>query len=327
MAKLTLEEKLAAVNQLARGPVDDDTVRGLRAGLHDASNMVMARATEIIGERLIDAIIPELIAVFTSLIQSRQPVSADKLCRAKEALVLALDALHNIDVDPYLLGLNYIQMEPVYGGKADTAGIVRANCATALSRLHYHELALVLAPMLFDAEVQPRIAAVKALKYAGGEAAEVALHVKIHAGDTAPEVIGEAFIALLDIDPERELPFVTECLNGGDTERTEQAALALGTARLPESFAILQKFWASNTDLELRKPLLLAIALTRSDEAFSYLLNILAEESLTTALHTLDALAIIYGPEKTRRERIAETIKKRHTPRLADAFMGYFPLG
>jgi len=168
---------------------------------------------------------------------------------------------------------------------------------------------------------------VKALKYTAGEAAEVALRVKIHAGDTAPEVIGEAFIALLDIDPERELPFVTECLHGGDTARTEQAALALGTARLPESFAILQKFWASNTDLELRKPLLLAIALTRSDEAFSYLLNILAEESLTTALHALEALAIIYGPEKNRRERIAETIKKRHTPRLADAFMGYFPLG
>lgn len=322
-----IEEKLALVNMLVHKPLDDDTVRGLRAVLNDASNLVVARAAEIIAEREVDALLPELIALFNRLATHRQPAVVDKICRAKQAIILALDALQNIDIDPYLLGLRMVQMEPVYGGKEDTATGVRAACATALSRLHYHELALVLAPLLFDPEVEPRLAVVKALKYAGGETAEVALRVKVHAGDTAPEVIVEAFIALLDIFPERELPFVSACLHGADRARTEQAALALGAARLPESFAILQKFWASNTDLELRKPLLLSLALTHTDAAFAYLLNIVKDDALTTAHHALDAIAIIYGPDKPRREQLFAVVKARKNARLADALAGYFPLG
>ncbi len=322
-----IEEKLALVNMLTHKPLNDDTVRGLRAALNDTSNLVVARAAEIIGAREVDALIPELIALFTRLATHRQPAGADKICRAKQAIIMALDALHNIDIDPYLLGLRLVQMEPVYGGKEDTATGVRAACAIALSRLHYHELALVAAPLLFDPEVEPRIAAVKALKYVGGEVAEVALRMKVHAGDAAPEVIGEAFIALLDIYPERELPFVTSCLQGADRARTEQAALALGAARLPESFAILRDYWAANTDLELRKPLLLSLALTHTDAAFAYLLNIVKEDALTTAHHALDAIAIIYGPDKPRREQLFAIVKARKNSRLADALAGFFPLG
>ena len=53
-----------------------------------------------------------------------------------------------------------LQMEPVYGGRSDTAGYLRGCCATALARTHYPETHYVLVNLLTDlaqAALDPRL--------------------------------------------------------------------------------------------------------------------------------------------------------------------------
>ncbi|HOF88968.1 MAG TPA: hypothetical protein PLZ36_12840, partial [Armatimonadota bacterium] len=226
--KDTTEEKLARV--AAAEHAGDDAA--LARWLADAGP-VAARAAEAIGRRGREDAIPALVSAFPRFL--RHP-EMDKGCRAKEAIISALDALRNGDPAPYRAGLCHVQLEPVWGGRVDTAVFLRAACVTALARLHPAEVRFDIQPLLYDPAPAPRQAAVRAFAYLGGEESELLLRGKILAGDDEPDLLREAFAALLTIAPERSLPFVERDLWGDDAARREQAALALGASRAPAAY-------------------------------------------------------------------------------------------
>jgi len=317
----TLEDKLAAIAELERATFSPEVARALQARLGDASNIIIARAAEVMGRSGHEAFIPALIKTFDALI--RQPATADKNCTAKEAIVAALGQLDSPEAAPYLRGIRHIQMEPVYGGRADTAANLRAHCAEALARMRYHEAHFAITPLLVDQEPQPRRAAIKSLVHLGGEKSELLLRLKVLTGDDETAVIGECFCGLLELEPDRSLPFVADFLHSDEGSVVEQAALALGGSHLDDAFTLLQAFWERNSDLSLRKSLLLAIALVRSEEAFDYLLTILRDEGRTTAILACEALAI-YGSDSKRRERVAAAVAETRDAKITEAFREIF---
>ena len=317
-------EKLAAIAALEKAPASPDTTRALCAWLADPQNVVVARAAEAIAACRLFAAVPALQAAFMRLINASQPATVDKTCRAKEALVVALDELRLDDPAPYLRGIRHVQFEPVYGGRVDTAGTLRGHCAIALARLRHADAHLALAPLLFDTEVPTRVATIKALAYLGGRASEAMLRMLVAAGEEHPDVLIECFAALLQLDADRSLLFLADCLHAPRRPQVEQAALAIGQSRLDEAVPILRACWETNTDFTLRKPLLFALALTRAEEAFALLLTIMRDADLTTSLLACDALAL-FGIDRRYRERIAEVVAACHIPRLSDAFTAHFP--
>lgn len=317
--KRTVEQKLADI--AAREAAGDDTA--LVAALDDPAGLVVARAADALGRRDVEFAIPVLTAAFFRLLRAARPVEADKNCRAKTALIQALDALRCGDPVPFRAGTTVVQMEPVWGGNADAAPHLRAASATALARLHPAEVAFDLLPLLFDPEPQPRQAAIRACAYLGTEAAELLLRAKMLAGDTDPGLLGEVFAALLRLDADRHLPFVETYLRAADPRLVEQAALALGESRLTAAVPLLRARWEANADLSLRGPLLIALALTRTEEAFTLLLELLPDGG-TPALLAVDALAL-YATDSRHRDRLEAAIRACRNPKLADRYTEHMP--
>lgn len=315
--RLTIEEQLARVSEIARAPLTDDAVTELRELLASPYNLVVARVAQVMTDIGRPDFVPSLANACRRLL--RQPATADKTCRAKEALVQALDVLGGSEPDVFLDGIRHVQMEPVYGGRVDTAANLRGHCAVALARLHYAEAHFVLINLLVDPELPARLAAVQAVTYLGDERSELLLRLKVLMGDAAPEVLGGCFTGLLLLEPERSLPFVTDFLTGADLPLAEQAALALGESHLDGAFTALRDCWEHNTIFELRKSLLLAIALTRSDTAIDFLCEVIRDGDRSSALLSLDALAI-YAANARQRERIRAVVLASRDAKIRQAF-------
>src|SRR6185437_17123203 len=78
-------------------------------------------------------------------------VKSDPQCWAKNAVSRALASLGCTDKDVFLRGLHFRQMEPVWGGRSDSAGALRATCAHALlgcDALPDQEVLLILTDLL-----------------------------------------------------------------------------------------------------------------------------------------------------------------------------------
>ncbi len=315
--RLTLEEKLAQLHELAQRPLISEVRAALVQALADTSNILIARSAQALGRSGCEECLVPLRDAFRRIIAL--PSDADKGCRAKEAIVQALEALDNRDETVYLRGIRHRQMEPVYGGRADTAPILRGLCAVALARIRYPEVYIELVTLLADSEQPARLAAVNTLTYLGDERSELLLRMKVLAGDADAEVVGRCFTGLLVIEPERSVPFITRFLPSADPALAEQAAYALGESRLEIAFAALRAYWDSNVDLTFNKTLLLAIALTRCDAAFDFLLDIIRTEGRGTALKAIEALAI-YAADERRRERIRDAVEAGGDARVKEAF-------
>ena len=65
-------------------------------------------------------------------------------------------------------------------------------------------------------------------------------------------MIAECLSSLLTVAPRSSLPFVAELLDADERALSEMAALALGSARLPEALPVLRAWHARNRDDELR---------------------------------------------------------------------------
>jgi uncharacterized heparinase superfamily protein len=96
----------------------------------------------------------------------------------------------------------------------------------------------------------------------------------------------------LRLERDGALPFVAEFLDSGDDEICAEAALALGSSRLPEALAILKKAWKRGPDWNRKQVLLQGLSASRLPEAIEFLLDLLKSGRQGEAAQALDALAL-----------------------------------
>jgi HEAT repeat protein len=316
-----LEAALEQLAQVRDDPTSPQSIALLRKVLGGRSSHAAARAAQLIGEHGIAALVPDLVAAFERFLV--EPVKSDPGCGAKAAIAEALYRINAIEVDVFLRGIHHVQMEPVWGGKADTATELRGTCALALVRIHHPDYLTELADLLADREAPARRMAAQALAYGENPAAAPLLHLKALLGDEEPQVVSECLLALLKVAPSASLDFVARFLDRGESEIAEAAALALGGSRLPSALPILRQWWERTFDPTLRGTALLAIAMLKQDEALAHLLGMIATAPAVHARSALRALAIYRHDPKLRAD-IAAVLDERADAALRKEFSDAF---
>jgi HEAT repeat protein len=208
-------------------------------------------------------------------------------------------------------GLAYRQLEPVWGGTADTAVDVRASCAMGLVASGYSRALVELTSLLNDPEPGARLGAVRAIACGNPREAELLLRSKALSGDAEPQVLGECLTGLLTVEPEESLEFVAAYLEHDDEAVRELAALALGESRLDAALAPLKAAWSGVLlGEEFRRALLRAVAAHRSEAAAAWLLDLVAEVRPPIAVEIVEALALYKNNAKLM-QRLRATVTER----------------
>jgi HEAT repeat protein len=318
------EKKLAELEALRSAPDGAAVENALRKALLDRSNYLVSKAAAIAGDLRIENLIPDLIAAFDRFL--KDPVKSDSQCWAKTAIVKALKDLGHRDGGIFLRGIGHVQMEPVYGGKADSAITLRGACALALVDCRLDDLIILthLADRLGDKENPVRLDAALAIGQFGRDEGALLLRLKALLGDPQPEVTGQCFAGLITLAPSDSLPFIQRFLESRDDEVAAEAASALATSREPEAIEILKTFWRTHVPAEVRKAILISLGASTLSDAAEFLLSILASDSGELAAQALTALASSRFRGEVR-ERVRATLQEKRDPELDAIFDRRFP--
>ena len=301
-----VDAELAALDEL---PAERAAkVEALKRGLA-GHYRVAAKAARVAEDALLYELIPSLESSYARFLD--KPLKKDPSCVAKKALARALVALDAGNVEFFAAGLTLRQLEPVWGGTADTAADVRASCAMGLVASGYPRALVELTALLNDAEAAARMGAARAIACGNPREAELLLRAKALAGDAEPQVLGECFTGLLAVEPDESLKFVAGYLTHADEAVRELAALALGESRLDAALAPLKEAWNGVlVGEEFRRALLRAAAAHRSEAAFDWLLGLVGEARVPVAMAIIEALAP-YKHDARLMQRLTSALTER----------------
>lgn len=305
------DRTVEALDRLAAA-VTDPHAPGARVALTKAlssrSNLVVAAALDVICEHELSGFEQAMRGAFDKAMTD--PLRSDPGCRTKVGVVKALDLLGEPADELFLIGVRYVQPEPVWGGSQDSAIALRGMSAMALVNRRHPGAMIELARLLADPERDARRMAADAIAASGDVAVGVPLLVlRIRAGDPESEVLGACFAALLALDAEDTFEFVVEHLRARDELVVEAAALALGQERPPGAFAALCAFVEQHM-LDLRRVGLLAISMLRTEQAWAYLIELIAEGPQGLARDAIEALGV-YRELGDLAERAREAVARR----------------
>ena len=321
MARRNGEALLARVRQAREEPGTEASLRTLREVLKSRESRAVAKAAAVAAEQDLTVLRPELDAALRRLLDAAY--TADPGCAAKAALCEALDRLGHDDRDLFRQAIRHVQWEPVWGGRVDAAVELRGAAGMALARLDPQGALVDLARLLADPEPPARMAAARALAYRGGTDSLALLHLRIHAGDPQPPVMGACFEAALRVAPGSSVPLVAGFLDADSAEVCEEAALSLGASRQPEAFPPLRE-WCGRIVVAARRRMgLRALALLRREESLTFLLEQVREGSSGAAAEAIAALADLRGDERLVarvREAAAERKEAQVRAALREAF-------
>ena len=285
-----LETTLATVREIQQlEALAEGDICALRNIIQGKQSVAIAATTKLIIRHRLTQLIPDLSTAFERMLESGE--KTDPGCRAKWAIANTLYQLEQPETSLFLAGIRYIQREPVWGGSTDTAPTLRSLCALGLVQANYPQVLNELADLLADAEHDARAGAARAVGYSQDPAGIPLLRLKIHFGDSEPQVLSECFISLLQLSL-AQAPLVTDSLITGSEPVQALAALALGEARIPEAFTSIKQQWQRTRSPELRERFLLAIATLRTEEAITFLISLLARGNAQDARDALIALGI-----------------------------------
>jgi HEAT repeat protein len=303
-----VDAKLSRLRALRQEHLAAEHLAELRQALADRSNLVAADAAEIVGARNLTELAPDLVAAFDRFMTD--PAETDKLCRAKVAIVEALNRIDHDRADIFLRGIRHVQMEPRWGKEEDTAAPLRGGAAFGLVRINYPDVILLLADLLADPEKVARVAAAQALGQSRLLAAVPLLRFKARVGDEDSAVTAECLTALMSATPDESLAFVASFLHSSQEAVQEAAAFALAESRRPDALDVLTGYWPRARGSPLQEVVLLAISMTRLPAAVDFLMTILAGDNQPAALAALSALAI-HRHNAAIKERVAAIARQR----------------
>ncbi len=315
MANRKIEEKLEQLSLLRNVP-KAEAISRLRKALDDRANVVVAKAAKIGAELEIQDLMPDMVRAFDRLLE--KPVASDPQCWGKNALAIALRDLGYACAEPFVRGLRHIQMEPIWGGRSDTAQVLRAACCAALpqcSDITRDDVLRCLVDAFADESDKVRVDAARSIAHMGGADCALLLRLKARIGDTESHVTGQVFDSLLRLEREAALAFVTEFLDSPDAEVSAEAALAMGSSRLAAALAILKAAWKRE-----RKPVFLrGISASGLPEAFEFLLDLLQSDREIDASQALDAFALHRDSPEIRKS-VEQAILSKADSRLQSRF-------
>jgi HEAT repeat protein len=311
----SIDVKLEAVRRARQAPHGESAERDLGAALADKSWLVVSEAVAVVAEHRLEGFREVLLGIWARFVDNA--AKTDPGCRAKEAALTALDQLESLDPDPFLAAIHYRQLEPVAGGRVDTAGGVRVRALSALMRQLYPDAMLFAGELMADADPQVRVGVARALGYYGDRGAGALLVYKLRAGDPEPTVLGECAVSLLAVAGELGLQVVQSLLDSDDEVLNEAAALALGQSRDTAAVAALIA-WVERVVIERDIELgVRALGLSRLESARAYLLGLVREGSSTRARAAVEALGVHHYDEQLM-ARVRQAAAENRTARLGD---------
>ena len=245
------EDRLRAAKLLARqrGPLDL-----LLRALRDRSPYVAAVAAEALVECADEEAAPAMVECFEYL--SEKGAKRDPGCHIRSHLAFALGRLeYTPAADALRVGIRTVQLEPGFGGPADTADHLRANCALALAQFRAHGAIRDIALLLFgDAQQclvpgrpvpqhsqQERKAAAQALARCGSREALVPLATKLTYPEREdPDILQECMQAAVDLEDPRALELLEPYLHHDDEHLAAFAALMVAQTGVPEAADLIR---------------------------------------------------------------------------------------
>jgi HEAT repeat protein len=310
--------------QALRG-ADSQTARAaLGAALRDRNNFLVARAAGIVAELRADALVPDLVAAFERFFVD--PVKSDPHCLAKLAIAKALRELGHREAETFVRGVAHIQLEPAWGGRADTAAELRGTCLLALSETTLGDLQILsyLVDGLADPDSLVRTNAAMAIEQLNREEGALVLRLKLLIGDREPDVAGQCFTSYLSLAPQGAVSFVARFLRAESEDVQIEAASALAQSRDPQAIQILSDFWRDErVSIEVRRALLINLGASTLREAAEFLLNVVGRESVDLASTAVSALAT--GRYRAEMEpRVADLVAQRDSSTLSAQFAEQF---
>jgi hypothetical protein len=320
------DEQMAALDALKGQQLNAASTELIQKSIGSRSNFLVAKAARLAEDNQLTDLVPQLITSFERFFVSAE--KADPQCWAKNALSRALSKLGCRDKDVFLRGLHHHQMEPVWGGRSDSGGTLRANCAHGLmgcEGLIAQDVLLLLLDLLADSDKSVRVEAVRAIAQLDEMAVPV-LRLRALIPGEDPEVLSICFSALLAIDRDVSITFVARFLENGDDSAAE-AAFALAETHQPAALAALlrlrQQPTPASSEPWFAGVVLSAIALTRLPEALNYLLGLIESED-RDAPAAIEALAKL-SPGDELRARIERAIEETGSPRLKKMLADHMP--
>lgn len=309
-----LEERIEAVREALVTRTAKSSRKALLDTLRGNQAMLIATVANALGEDDRD-LLERLPEAFSRLLHD--PVKRDPGCIGKSAIARALYRSDHASHQVFVAGIEHVQMEPVFGGRVDTAAELRGVCAMALSAMRHPQAMLRLAVLLADPERPARVAAARALAASGDRiTAEPLLRLRLAVGEKDPEALAEDFTALLELSADDAVGFVATHLDARDDAVAEAAAISLGGSRRGAALAELTRRLETTISGARRRVLSLAIALLRSDDAWSFLLRRIAEADPSVAADALRALATFSHDAKLR-DQLGKVVAARDDPTLS----------
>jgi len=318
LAHRGFDEQMTALDTLKGQPLDAAAVELIRKSMASRSNFLVAKAARLAEDNELADLVPAMIAAFERFFTNAE--KSDPQCWAKNALSRALSKLGCKDKGVFLQGLNHHQMEPVWGGRSDSAGTVRANCAHALigcEGLIAQDVLLLLVDLLADEDKAVRVEAVRALAQLDDLAVPV-LRLRTMIPGEDPEVLSVCFSALLAIDRDISIPFVARSLARGD-DAAGEAAFALAETHHPKALeALMAARQQPSNDPWFAGVLLSATALTRLPQAINYLIGVIESED-REAPEVIEAL-LKSSPTDEVRARVEQAVEETGSARLRKVY-------
>jgi HEAT repeat protein len=312
-----VDQEIEQLGQLRDAP-ESGAVPGLSKALTDRVNLMVAKAAKIAAERKLHALVPNLLRSYDRLFEN--PTQRDPQCWGKNAIAQALVDLDYHESAPFVRGIRHVQMEPVWGGREDTATTLRSICALALpacADLARPDVLRLLVDALGDPADPVRVDTVRALGQMEGDEAVLLLRLKARLGDATPQVTGQIFDTLLAIERDQAVPFVTDFLNSSGEANRSEAALSLGTSRLDKAAAALMKAWEEILDPDLRLVILRGLAISRLESALDFLIRLVKDGRTREACAAVEALSVARDSDEIRKR--AEDAGAQREPEVREA--------
>jgi hypothetical protein len=270
----SFDAELAALEALTSTP-PTETESPLRKALTHANNFIVAKAARLAQQHDHRSLTPELVAAFHRFLPNGP--KTDPQCWAKIAIVKTLAAFEYQDADFFLIGLSTYQYDPSWGGTTETAGPLRGQCAHALVQCRTLSNIAVLThllPLFTDKDIPVQVNAARAVETIGTDAAMLLLRLRAELASGEAELLGACYSGVLHLEGPSAIPWAARFLHPlKPDDASAEAAFAIADTRTEAAFTQLRTTWKETRDPDFRGTLLTAIALTRQDAAYEFLLE------------------------------------------------------